>query len=1095
MAIPTKTSPKIWPGRAKVMQKAPPVTRPSPRITRREAPKEEVKEIAYLAMAKEVKEVKKRKGGPPRPPKYGDILATAQAKVKQGADINDVVTYIQESGLTGKGEAGYVLNSLTIQAEKLTGKLRTWYDQQIDEMDRVLAQARADAKQRIALLKGRGDYTASDIQRIYTSEYPKWSGQYKSAQKRLGKIVAKGGREAVATEQAGPFAGVRAKTAGVDIGDLTDKQIAQLKTASLETAIERSKKLGLSTKQLMAIRAVPGREKEAFEQAYQVATGAMVPFVDPETKETLLIQKDAAELLKATSAYAAARGTAEQRLGIALVASRREFDTWLGQLKDKFPELHKVYESQGYEALTQAIKKQTEGQQAIISKLDKYKQDKGYDVVAALIDKAITPDELKAMGFKGSDIDEATKWLKAQTEYLNLPKTDQANTTRMARGKLGIYAEPYEKMTTEEKLQVLGYYQERGVPTAQELQKKYAIQYSLEPMLAITPVAGTVYFWDKMPTYGKVLSVVGDVVCIGFVVNAAAAGARAAKGYTAAARTKAALRGAGEMVLAEITAPGELIAHPVAVTKGVGKQLLSALETIFHPKKLPLGGTELTYTTGRLPVKDVGGATKAMQLRDAAVKAAIQGKKATATMGDITLTLNPSELQKVGGAMAIHATPDIRPYINGATIGKKGTDIFISPQFHSRFAQSTSMGIVPEGGVKGGLIIRDPDVLQAVVPSGKVYMGTAEIEAKLKAGITLSAPSQVLFTRDIAGNRLTFLVIGKPFTASQVAKLKFLGSLDTVAQIFKPTMELTGAQKTAISAMDDLISLSQQRATLAAQLETARAAGRATVNVAGRVMTVQEVGQRIAKLDSQVSNLIRRINAPREAISPTDVVWGQYADRGILERWEELNPGKATRTDRGTRLPDIPAAQTIRRASLAERRKAPLITRKVPVGERRVPLKPYRVPPTSRLYTPARVPPYAPTRVPQKAPPYAPLAYVPPRIPRITPGKAPISLRHPRVKFMPTKLKQERIPGPERSLISWRQGMYYVTVVEPFRTTGGKPDVIYSRHKPPWGKVARGRRSPQRTLKSIGKVPGMVGLGMGVVTARVKRGKVLRFHR
>jgi hypothetical protein len=73
--------------------------------------------------------------------------------------------------------------------------------------------------------------------------------------------------------------------------------------------------------------------------------------------------------------------------------------------------------------------------------------------------------------------------------------------------------------------------------------------------------------------------------------------------------------------------------------------------------------------------------------------------------------------------------------------------------------------------------------------------------------------------------------------------------------------------------------------------------------------------------------------------------------------------------------------------------------------------------------------------------------------------------------------------------------MYYITVFPPFRTKGGKPDVVYSRTKPPWGETATGKRSPQRSLKTFGKLPPEIELPMGIVTARVKHGKKLKFTR
>jgi len=95
----------------------------------------------------------------------------------------------------------------------------------------------------------------------------------------------------------------------------------------------------------------------------------------------------------------------------------------------------------------------------------------------------------------------------------------------------------------------------------------------------------------------------------------------------------------------------------------------------------------------------------------------------------------------------------------------------------------------------------------------------------------------------------------------------------------------------------------------------------------------------------------------------------------------------------------------------------------------------------------------------------------------------------------PIKSKQKRIrEGP--ALAVWRQGAYWVSVFPPFRTTGKKEDVVYSREKPPWGSViAKGRHSPRVTLRSIGKVPKVITVPMGVVTARIRNGRKLTFSR
>ena len=848
----------------------------------------------------------------------------------------------------------------------------------------------------------------------------------------------------------------------------------------------------------------------------------MVPFEHPETGETLLIARDAAKELKDTSAYKDAKGTGEQKLGIAYAVTQKELDDWLKSLKDKHPELYTIYEDKGYDALAEVIEKQSREQKDIASKLEVYKKGNQYDITAALIRKAATPTDLKAVGFKDSDIKEAVAaakvWWDLEADFqkesqekrelvIRLALTPSPQRSTVLKGSEAtlkgekpswLVDKPYSKLTVDETLEVLDYYRTQIKPGPLKVTGEY-LRKLAEPVIAFTPVVGTAYYWKDMSPTWRAISIAFDVVCLGFIAQGAAAGARAAKGYTAAARMKAALKGAQSSILAEITAPGEIIAHPIQTTKGIGRQIQSVIELFVHPKKIPLGAAELTYTTTRLPVKDVGSAKKAMQLRDAAVKAAIQGKPGTATVGGTTLTLTPSELEKVGGALAVHQTPDIRPYLNGVVVkgGVEGSGLFLSPNFHTRFALATAFGDVPEGGIKGALIIRDPKVLKAVTSSGKTFKGVVEIEAILKPGTTLPPPSQILFTRDIAGNKLTFLVIGKQFTPAQVAKLKFLGSMDTIGQIFKPTMKLTGTQKAAISSMDDIISLSKERAAIAQQLTAARTAGRAT--------QVQAMSQRISGIDQKIENLIGRVNAPREIIRSSNVAWAEYVDKGLLDRWRELNPGKAQRTARGTKLPDIETTRLIKGDRLAE------ATRRVPATERRVPVDkrlpspaytakyaPKYVPPYALAYVPPYAPAYAPPYVPTKTPPRTPppVPYVPPRVSRVSTGKAPPPLpKKPRVERVPVQLGREKIPMPGKSLVSWRQGAYYITLVPPYRTTGTKPDVIYSRQRPPWAKVVKGKRSPQRSLKSIGKVPSHIKLPMGAVSARVKQGRVLKFHR
>lgn len=142
----------------------------------------------------------------------------------------------------------------------------------------------------------------------------------------------------------------------------------------------------------------------------------------------------------------------------------------------------------------------------------------------------------------------------------------------------------------------------------------------------------------------------------------------------------------------------------------------------------------------------------------------------------------------------------------------------------------------------------------------------------------------------------------------------------------------------------------------------------------------------------------------------------------------------------------------------------------------------YKVPP--KTVPPKKVPPTHPYPPIPPTPPYPPR---PPRPPK--PG-------HPRTKVTPAKLGKEKRIRKGPALATWKQGLYYVSIFPPFRTKGTKADVVYSRTKPPWASViAKGRHAPRKTLRSIGKVPNLIELPMGVVTARIKGGRHLTFSR
>ncbi|MBV6342963.1 hypothetical protein HWQ67_15380, partial [Candidatus Magnetobacterium casensis] len=145
--------------------------------------------------------------------------------------------------------------------------------------------------------------------------------------------------------------------------------------------------------------------------------------------------------------------------------------------------------------------------------------------------------------------------------------------------------------------------------------------------------------------------------------------------------------------------------------------------------------------------------------------------------------------------------------------------------------------------------------------------------------------------------------------------------------------------------------------------------------------------------------------------------------------------------------------------------------------------KPSKVPSPMLSPKPSPIPSPIPTPSPKPSP-YP--------VPYPKPGPKPKPFRPPL-----TTLKSSQTPRREGpALAVWKQGRYWVSIFPPFRTTGRQEDVVYSLKRPPWGSViAKGRHAPKKTLKSMGKIPQVIVVPMGVVTARITNGRHLTFSR
>lgn len=580
-----------------------------------------------------------------------------------------------------------------------------------------------------------------------------------------------------------------------------------------------------------------------------------------------------------------------------------------------------------------------------------------------------------------------------------------------------------------------------------------------------------------------------DAITLTGALSAVGVGARAAVGVGRGARAAGALKALGQYGIAEIKAPIAAIRHPVRTAKDI----LQVAETVVKPSKIPLAAVETKYSTLRFPVKAFASEAEAMNVRDIGVLAAIREGKYTSKVGNLEITLSPSRLQELGGPVAIHVGPDMRPFMQGATIqaGREG-GLFVAPNFHSRFFNASAFGDIPEGGIKGALIIRDEAILSKLGGSGKLFKNQVEVEALLKAGVELPPPSQVLKTR-IGGESASLLVIGKPYTAKEVANLKFFGALDNIKDAFTPAGEIKGA-KALIGEYDDLIEVRKLLDSKTEKLSKLRKAGK-TEEVKALEREIVELTTRSERL---VSNLERpspslgrlfmaiggnvrtnipigraettitrkQLNSLRDAFNSPEV---RRALDKIMIKGQLRTPRLSANAREGIRTPQ--SAKEARETARAERKAANRggTTARVKGGGSRVAPPPTSRTSTSRTSTPppeAGVPPRTPTHEPP--PPTPPTKTEPPEPEK---GKRELSIKD-------GILKGEAPKGS----ITWKQGIVWWLINPPY----GKTDIHALREKPTGAKVVNSK--PTGTIQALrGKVNKDLDIDMGITDINIRK--------
>lgn len=584
--------------------------------------------------------------------------------------------------------------------------------------------------------------------------------------------------------------------------------------------------------------------------------------------------------------------------------------------------------------------------------------------------------------------------------------------------------------------------------------------------VGMIPIAGTVYHWEKMQPWERGLSIVLDVATFIPFVGAVSAGVRGGTKLTAAI---------GRAALAEVKAPITMIAHPI----DTAKSMLYSIETMLRPSKVPLTALEIRSSTVRLPVDDIGKATDAMEARDIVTKAAIMGDKPSVEIAGKQIELSKVALQQKTSPAAIHATPDVRPFLAGTEIqaGREG-GLFVAPSLHSRFTGASAFGDMPEGGIPGAVIIRDEEALAKLQPSGKIYRNTAEIEQVVGAGAKLPPPSQVLMTRDISGNKLTLLIIGKPLSKTEIARLKFVGSADLVKDIFRPAAKISG------KGIDEMAELGKEARTLEKELAAAKKANNAT--------DIKRLETEIKVIDQRGRNLSRAADlryAAKSSLRPIGISTADFTDRISYNDLARSRPAEFARTMNS--LPDAERTRILDDLDRTNRTKIEKEMGRVsrqPEAERETgqlrAVEPERIIMDTSKIEPERGAVREETpktgglpergNVPTKTD-------IPSTVKTVPPDKIENIITHIESKSEDKKkLTAKQLEGA----IAWKQGFIYHLHYPPF----GADDVFYSREPIPGVKYHEGIGSAAKSAVTLyGEIPQNIRLDMGIVDIDIQR--------
>jgi hypothetical protein len=610
--------------------------------------------------------------------------------------------------------------------------------------------------------------------------------------------------------------------------------------------------------------------------------------------------------------------------------------------------------------------------------------------------------------------------------------------------------------------------------------------------------------WKDMTTAEKVIAIGIDASIFGGVaLRGATIGARTVAGTATRAGVMAAAgKGAVKEVAAMVTAPVNVILHPVGTAKATAADIRNLIENIANPKKLPAMSVYTSDGTVRLAIKGEMTEARALAIRDQLMDAVKKGERAFVKVGDQTIELERSALMKELPGSFTHTTPggnvfeDVLKVAKKEGMSAKEQGLFISPDPLPRFSTSSAFG---KAGEQPTMFIISPETAAKSVNTGKVYDSAfgkvVEMEHKLPVGAAVKGVGQKFYTRIGAnGTRVEiWLEEGVKLSPLQIAKLKAKSIIETAKAMYTPALRVSGKDVTKGLTRSETELLAKELRRAGATRE-ARDLLRAEKLIRSARYSAPALARLARAKPEDIRRELENLRRTPERVEPRRLqrIEITAADLRRMVR-EERSQRDTPRQDRRESLREeprrIPPREEPRRVPPPDegrRVPPPDDTRRTPPPD-----EGRRIPPPEEA---RRIPPLDAAR---RVPPLEPPRREPPRVepPRPPPGKG---------RILPSKggtdEKKDWTPEEVKSAIAWRDGIVVHAIRSPYRR--GIDERSYNVNNLPAGMIVmqnyKGKGSQSRSAKVTGKFPGKLTVDVGnqdvVITKNKGRVNIRHFH-